>query len=399
MAPFYALGYGVERLLAPFDGRAADSFGPVPQLFYGLGALCYGLLGGWATFFACRRVAGAAAAALASLGMMLGGPLLFYLFFHPAMSHAPSFALVAVLVLRWWRHWDLEAAGTVLRPAVSRWARPATQAAARAGAELGLWLGLLVLVRYQNLTYALLPLAYALRLARTRSPAAAWRAGGAAALTALAVLSLQGIHLLRYGSSGGLPLGLAAQGGRGLTLAENRLDLASPNFWRVLFSCQHGAFYWTPMLALGGAGLLWAAWRHSWARVFLAVFLANVYLVGCLSGGTNWSGDHAFGMRYLADCAPLLAAGLAAALAAGLTRLSARGGHRVAAAGVRAAAALVALLVAANGLLVLAFSTGAIAHEGCVTYPQMAAAIGRTLAGRPAPLPPPRISALCRSCG
>ncbi len=98
----------------------------------------------------------------------------------------------------------------------------------------------------------------------------------------------------------------------------------------MLVSWQDGAPYWTPVLALGAAGLLWAAWRRPWARLFLAVLAANVYLaaVVALEGSTHGSGDDALGMRVLADCTPLLAAGLAAALAAGLAWLADRGLRR-----------------------------------------------------------------------
>jgi hypothetical protein len=439
MAPFFALGYGVEKLLAALDGHAPDAYGPVPQLFYGLGALLYGLLGGWATWRCCRRVAGIEVAAIACLGTILGGPLLFYLFLHPAMSHAPSFALVALLAVRWWRHYDalsgpVAEPANVLRPRISRWvAAPTAAPELRAALELGLLFGLLVLVRYQNLTYGLLPLAYLWRVTHQRPARLALRAAALLAAATLAVASLQGLHLLSSGAPAAAPAAAtpapaveqaiaatprapspAASAATRATatpqpaatqapvsaasaapppaavptdfmLAQNRFDLTSPNFARVLLSCQHGAFYWTPVLALGFAGLLWAAWRRAWARLFLAVFLANVYLVGCLAGGTNWSGDHAFGMRYLADCAPLLAAGLAAGLEAALARSTARGplaGRWTAA--MRAAAGFMALLAAGNGLLVLAFSTGRIDREGCVTYPQMGTAIRGLLSGRTA---------------
>jgi hypothetical protein len=370
-APFYALGYAVERAAAWRAGRAPDSFGVAPQLGYGLGSLAFGLLGFWATWLCCRRAAGDLggdpfATTAAAHAVVLGGPAVFYVLFHPTMSHAPSFGLVALLVLLWWRRWEGEGPPF---------------------AVLWLLLGLLVFVRYQNAVFAILPLSLlpreVARLRRVRrspgrasiSSAAGGTTGGLACLLPIVL-----IVLTMPGEPGGAP--------RVLTFAQNDLDLRSPHFFQVLFSCQHGAFYWAPVLGLGFAGLLWAARGASWARVLALVFLADVYLTGTLEGmgGTNWSGGHAFGMRYLTECAPLLAAGLAVLVrrtagatageldgSAGTDRSRRR--RRLVWAGV------LGLLVAGNGLLILAYGAGEISHSGCVTYGEMAAGAARALAG------------------
>ena len=83
---------------------------------------------------------------------------------------------------------------------------------------------------------------------------------------------------------------------------------------------------------------------------------------------TNWSGGHAFGMRYLTECAPLLAVGLAA-----LARRFRRGRARW------ALASVVGLLVAWNGLLLLAYGLGDIDRVGCVTHREMVAGAGRAM--------------------
>jgi hypothetical protein len=363
MAPFYAAGYAAELASARLAGRPPDSNGLQPQLFYGACALAYGLLGFWATFLLCRRLADPAAAALAALAMVLASPALFYLLFHPTMSHAASFGLAALLALLWWRRW--EAGELRLVP-------------------LCLLLGLMVLVRYQNAVFALLPLSLFWKAARSsRLP---WRsllrAAAAGALAGLAPLALQAAHLARSGELAAVPAMWRARGG--LTQSENGFDLASPNFLRVLVSCQHGAFYWTPVMALGFAALLWAAVRAPWARVLAALFLADAFVVGCLGGDTNWSGDHAFGMRYLTESAPLLAAGLAALIARRPAPEPAPGRTAVTLRHAGWGAAL-GLLIAGNGLLVLAFATSQIDHERCVTYGEMAAGVSRALAQRPPP--------------
>jgi hypothetical protein len=384
MAPFYAAGWGAERLAASWSGRAPDSFGPIPQLGYGIGAVVYGLLGFWASFLAAARVAAPGAAAAAVLALVFAGPAVFYVFLHPTMAHAPSLGLAALLVLLWWRLWDAGEAGM----------------AALAG--LAALLGLLVLVRYQNVVFGVLPAALWARLAsrgQWRSPARAAAAVLAAALAYAAPLAVELAHLestgeirwvqLAAGKAAMAPISWQAPGkaampaptawdpagaalGPGgvphVVLSQNRLDWRSPHFLDVLLSCQHGAFYWTPVLGLGAAALAVQALRHGWARALVAVLLASVYLAGCLVGRTNWSGDNAFGMRYLTESVPLLAPALAMWIG-----LAARPAAR------RAWAVALALLVVGNGLLILAFARRTISHNLCVTYPQMAAGIVRAL--------------------
>ena len=88
MAPFYALGYLTERIVAAVSDRAPNSYGVIPQYFFGFGSLAFGLLGFWATFLCCRQIAGANWAYLGSLGAVLAGPAVFYIFVNPTMAHA-----------------------------------------------------------------------------------------------------------------------------------------------------------------------------------------------------------------------------------------------------------------------------------------------------------------------
>ncbi len=364
MAPFYAAGYAVERVAAASAGRPADTCGLIPQYFFCLGSLAYGLLGFWCTLLLCRRAAGRQEAALAAvapvaalapvatvatLAVLLGGPVVFYVFFHPAMAHAASFGLTALLTLLWWESWE---AGLGPRPA-------------RRMALLGLLTGLLAIMRYQNAVFGLLLLAaLAGREARRAAPGAAVRAAVAGIATLLVPLAAQAAH---HVAVHGLPAtGFGWQGPGAFRFEQNEMDLRAPHLLGALFSCQHGAFYWAPVLAAGAAGLAWAARRESAARVLLAVLAAQVYVIGTIVGGAsgayNWSGGNSFGMRYLAECAPFLAFGLAAAM---------RGAARWI--GTRAWTAVLAVLVIWNGCLVLAYGMGTIDREECVTWKEMAA--------------------------
>ncbi len=358
MAPFYAAGYCLELLAAAIRGRQADPYGLLPQVFYGFGSLFYGWLAFWATFLCCRRLVGSGMSAIAAAAPMFAGPAVFYVFFNPTMAHASSLGLAALFLYFWSGCWTGETASST------------------SFGVLGLLLGLLVTVRYQNAIFGLLLVALIWRLLRRRSAMAALRAAGVASVACLPPLLLQVAHLAVVGGSEDWH----SEGG--LMLGRNPIDLSSPFFFETLFSCRHGAVYWAPVAGLGIFGLLWVAGRFGWARILVLVLLANVYLIGCLRGPlevmespaappsaveSHWSGGHAFGMRYLTESAPLLALGLAVLLKqAGTIRR-------------RALIAVLGLLVAWNGLLLLAYGSGEISRVGCVTYSEMVSGAGRAL--------------------
>jgi len=352
MAPFYAGGLAVEYLLAAVAGRDADTLGAACELGFATGSLIWAWIGFWLAVAACRRVTvrpGAprgppAIAMLAVLATGLAGPLVFYTFFHPAMSHAPSFGLVAALVLIWWRAWDHGA--SVLRFA----------------ALAGLC-GLVAILRYQNVLFGILPAALLVREAlRVGLKGAAIRAAAGAAAFAIPA-AIQVGHVVA--SYGGLDTGAA------LRDTQNPLDPTSPHFLDALFSCRHGAFYWAPLLGVGAAGLLAAAVREGWGRLFLATFLAEAWLIGSLSGDNNWYASAAFGMRYLIECTPLFSAGLAWFCLRAEPR-----------AGIRTQAMVLVVPVAFNLALILAYSLRTIPQAECVTWSRMVSGIWQVFAGR-----------------
>jgi hypothetical protein len=327
----------------------------IPQFFYGFGSLVYGWLGFWATVACCRRALRHRLPAdvddgldpwLASLGLIFAGSPVFYIFISPSMSHATSFGFVALLTLLWWRRWDGESDGI---------------------AVLGLLLGLLMTVRYQNTMFCPLLVALVLRRAWQDS----WRAGLRDAVVGIGALllpvSVQVLHYLAQHGTSGYGTGL---GGNSFKLEQNEVSLVSHHFFDVLFSCLHGLTYWTPVAGIAIVALLWACLKHGWARVFLLTFLLHVYLIGALADGTA---GHAFGMRYLIECTPLLASGLALWLS----------NVRRHPPGAKLWLVVFAMLLAINGLLILAFGVGTISGTDCVTHREMVhgivAALGRFL--------------------
>jgi hypothetical protein len=352
MTPFYAFGYAVELAVATTSGRQADSYGLIPQYFYCLGSLAYGLLGFWAMFLCCREVADDTAAYLASLGIILGGPAVFYIFLNPSMAHAASLGLISFLTLLWLRQWR---DGTSTRGMVL----------------LGLLLGTAFTVRYQNALFGVLPLALMIRETR-RAPFSRLLLLGSSGIAGLLIpLSIQFLHSYFLGASGD-PVTTQQSG---VVVGQYPFDLGSPYFFHVLFSSRHGAFYWAPVLAMGMIGLVWAARRQSWAWPLLIAFLANVYLIGALGlaysdlqpgtghesdWNTHWGGAPSFGMRYLTECGPLFAIGLAV-----LIKSSSRWVGRL------FWPLVLSLLVIWNGLLILAYGLETISRGYSLTYSDM----------------------------
>lgn len=344
LAPAYALGLGVEIAAARLQHRPPDSFGLIPQAFFALGSVMFAVSGLAGLIALCRLVADPLRARIAAISTVLCGPMLFYGLFNPSMAHAVSFALVVWLSYFWLRAWLHVTRGVDM-------------------AAIGALLGAAAVVRYQNALFAILPISLVLfdvrRAGFARAARGAVRGGLATALPI--VLLLAGQLDIRTTDSGTV------------VAASYPVDLTSPFFMNVLFSCRHGAFFWAPVLGLGVIGLLIASARRSgWAMVLLAAVVLQTYLIGGLglatSGDvaqsrnwlTHWSGAPSFGMRYLAECAPMFALGLTVLL---------RDTGRF----LRPPAWIAAFAPLAiwNALLVIAYGLGTITRSECLPYDHM----------------------------
>jgi hypothetical protein len=94
---------------------------------------------------------------------------------------------------------------------------------------------------------------------------------------------------------------------------SGKLIWSSPNFLNTLIDPGRGAFLWSPVLAIGLAGLLLLGRRDAaLALLLLAGFLAQTYINGAF--GTTWHLRRAFGFRRLIECTPIFVLGLAALL-------------------------------------------------------------------------------------
>lgn len=267
-SPFLLAAHVVALLgAAPTDGFSQPYHSAVfiANAFYGLAGtlLVYGAL---------RKRFGPAVGALAAAAAWAASPLLYYTFAQEAMSHAPSYFSIALFLFAWLRLRD--------RPGYAPWL------------AIGAALGLATLVRWQNVTFALVPTIDLLARDIQRDFPRLVACG--LATVAVFLPQMIGWKIL-YGSFLTIP-----QGG-------GFMDWTHPRVLAVLFSADYGLVTWTPLTLLGVAGLfLWPRDDRLPYIALAAAFLVQFY-VQAAAGNVGW----AFGMRRMDNLVPLFAVGYA----------------------------------------------------------------------------------------
>jgi hypothetical protein len=280
-----------------------DGCGYWYQAFVIAGNIGYGGAALLMAYGVACRVSTTASALWATVLVGFAGNLVYYLTAEPSMAHAVSAFAVSLFFLAWMR----------MR------GRPGIMHAAVLGASIGL----IALVRTQDILLAVVPLGCHLvgcwcdgKSQRARLP---WlRDVLVTALAALLVYSPQMLvsHVL-YGAWWSLPQLHASSWGD-----VPRLAWWSPHLPDVLVSARRGLFSWHPVFAIALLGVvpLWRRDRTLAAAVLLGV-AAEAYLLGCWF---DWWQGSAFGGRAFIGCLPLFAAALAALLDAAQRVLSSR---------------------------------------------------------------------------
>ncbi len=295
-APF-ALG---GHLIAKAAGQPQDGYS-IPYVYLvNLGSAVYGFLALLMIYAVVSRYFTHRVALISTLTFWLSSSVFYYMYLEATMSHSVSVFSVTAFIWYWHR--------TMHGRDVGQWIL------------LGLLSSLMVMVRYQNGVFMLIPLSYALRdylliLRRGEWSALPTLLSKHLVYTAAFVFGLvpQAVMLLyqhgylhsaidHYGVS------MVSAHGRGFLW---RISL----FARVLFSSYHGLFHWTPVTMVGFLGLLLGMGTLPRWRFLLAV-LAVVFLcqVGVVSSSRGWSAGQSFGHRMFVNMALVLTFGLAIAL-------------------------------------------------------------------------------------
>ena len=251
---------------------------------YNMAVIVTSSLAGLATlligYAIARRSCSAAASAGAAIGIWLGTPLLWYSVRDAAMSHAVSSlacALVVLLALR-------------LRKEVT----------GEAVLAVGIALGFAAMVRIQNAAFIVVPFLVLDREARRaliRKPLPLI-AGGL-----LGVLPELLVSTILYGQ----PLGFASIGVRAIGWHP------WSRFWIVetLFSWYHGLFSWTPIAAIGVAGLVMLAKRDRPLAIAAIVSFVIQWIANSSADRAFWAAI-SFGSRRFDNMAIFFLLGVAA---------------------------------------------------------------------------------------
>jgi hypothetical protein len=284
LTPFFAVGQSI----AVASGERRDGFSWPYQASAAAGGLLYGVLGLALLGSFLRRWFDRAIVAATLLALTFGTNLFHYLTFDAVYSHAFSFAAVAFVL---WSTIRLAERPTAVR-----------------ALTVGLGIGLAATIRPTNLVVALFPL---LICVRSLSDAK----GRVRALVAHP-------HLLAASVCGFLtPVVLQLLYWHHLTGrfvvnpydADPRLEVAHPHLLAVAFSVRKGLLFWTPLVALGVAGL--PLLRSRAPALLLAtpvVLAANFWLMASWS---EWWYGGSFGQRAFVDSLPLLGIPIAALFA------------------------------------------------------------------------------------
>ena len=281
-APFFALGHVAALATgAPANGLSQPYIAAVTY-----GSAMYGFLALLLTHAIVRRVVGDASW-IPTFVVWCGTPLLFYMYVAPGFSHACSAFAVSLFLWIWLR-------------VRSDW----TPAGA---AYLGASAALMAMVREQDLFFAAGPALDFLRWSFRGAPIAAVARSAATGVFTTALVYLP--QIAAYQALNGHP-------GPGREVAR-KMTWWSPHAFGVLWSTEHGLFFWTPLALVAVLGLIWLAigrTRHSapdasWVALVAIIMVGlQIYVSGSVE---SWTVAGSFGQRRFVSLTPILALGLA----------------------------------------------------------------------------------------
>lgn len=240
---------------------AADGMSQPYRTAVSLASAFYGALGLLLSYRLARRFAEPLVCFTAVVALWWATPVAYYMYIAPGMSHAASLFAVAVFFsLGPW----VMASGSIQRWAV--WGASA---------------GLMALVREQDLFFAvaaLIALVSSWELRKSVQRAAAF------GMSALVVFSPQ---LVVYQILNGRPLPSQH--------IQAKMFWYSPHALEVLFSTEHGLYFWSPILLLFSVGgLAFLRRDRALGMALLAGLASQVYISGAVD---SWTQAGGFGAR------------------------------------------------------------------------------------------------------
>jgi len=255
----------------------------VYDFFIVYASMIYGLIGLIFLYFFLRFFFDPLKSFLALTIYFYASPLVFYQFHEPTMSHTLTVFAAGGFLYLWYRNW--------LKKGLPDWC------------WLGLWAGLIALIRSQDIFIFIIPAAAeTLVLLRQKKKFDLGSLAGPALMVLIAFLCFTPQMLawkVLYNSYITVPAG------------AGYMHWTSPALLEMLFSTGHGLITWTPIILLCLAGLFFYDRQLGGQKVLLGAFgliLLVEYYINSAAG--DWSGGWAFGARRFLSCSPILAWGL-----------------------------------------------------------------------------------------
>ena len=238
----------------------------------------FSALSGLLTYFLVYRIArretGRVVAVIATVTLTFTTPLIYYQFREPLYAHVPSALMTTLCVYVWWRDHDRV-------PSL------------RQGLFFGALLGLAGLVRWQNVIYAVLPLATAV-WAWLNLPAGErwqrWQRPAAYLVTvagsSLAVFSIQLVYWrLAFGAWVTIPQGVSF------------MVWTDPFISELLLSPFRGVLPWMPVFGLALLGIVVEMWRRP--RLVLPLLFVLLLSTYVNASSRDWFAGGGYGPRRL----------------------------------------------------------------------------------------------------
>jgi hypothetical protein len=268
--PFFLVGHA----LAKIGGWRRDGWSPPYQYAILAAGLFWLGVGVWTTWLFIAQRLGHQVAGLAILGVGLGTNLLHYAAVEPSMSHVYGFGAMGLMLWSSDRFWQQASTWSALR--------------------LGGAIGLLVTIRQYNCV--LVPLALYPAWSQWRK----LRSHGLPLFAGLLATVMPQMLVAAYYF--GAPW---RQGYGMIPLNWNR-----PQVLNVLVSVRKGWWFWTPIAAVGVAGLV--SGLQTAHRLFCVLSILGIgAVVGITSSWPVWWMGASFGHRGFIDLLPVIAVGLA----------------------------------------------------------------------------------------
>jgi hypothetical protein len=289
-APFMWLAHAWLGLLNLLGGsNVMDGYRNPYQRAIGLGTFIYGFIGLLLMWRLLRAYFDETIAMIATVAILFGTFLVWYVTVENSMTHATSFFATLVFLSYWHRGRPrADESGAITRPSMAWWA------------GTGLAAGLMMMVRWQNIAFPALAIGLSLWAMRSR-----WREAliGAAVCGACAFVAF-------------FPQMVFWKIVRGGWLAVPTADhgFAFSNFHGldVLFSSNHGLLSTTPLVYFAVLGLPFFIRRDGpMAIVLILGFVSEVFING---GNDGWWGGAGYAARRFDSCLPTFAIGLATGL-------------------------------------------------------------------------------------